>query len=159
MAGPEDAVVEDPVWGYRRLDPIPKSDELSRFYESHYCDLLHRGGRAPDLARLTAGGVEATREIEWLRATLYADILAITGSGPAKARSLDIGCGTGEFVAFLAERRGPATGGEHRAWGATPSPRRRPGPAPPSKRSNACSPLCLKKSSTSRAILPRSRVT
>ncbi len=113
MPAPEYRVVEDPAWGYRRLDPIPDSGDLARFYESRYCDLLRRGGRAPDLARITAGGAEAAREVEWLRATLYADILdAVSSAGPVAGspRALDVGCGTGDFVAFLAEKGWQAEG-------------------------------------------------
>ncbi len=113
MPVPEYRVVEDPEWGYRRLDPIPDAGQLSRFYESRYCDLVRKCGRAPDLTRITAGGPEADREIEWLRGTLYADILDIASSAAVPAgspRALDIGCGTGDFVAFLSEKGWQAEG-------------------------------------------------
>src|SRR5437867_3334882 len=62
-------VIVDPVWGFRRLEPPPTSPELDTFYESRYRDLLDDGGRAPDLARLVAGGPDAAIEREWQAAT------------------------------------------------------------------------------------------
>ena len=65
MSAPEALVAEeaanvrlivDPVWGYRRVEPLPTSDELDRFYESDYRDLIVQGGRAPELARLVVDG-------------------------------------------------------------------------------------------------------
>ena len=36
-------VVRDPVYGYRRLDPLPSNDDLAQFYESQYYHLIRRG--------------------------------------------------------------------------------------------------------------------
>jgi SAM-dependent methyltransferase len=101
----EHHVVEDRAFGFRRLDPMPTSDELSRFYESQYADLIRSGGRAPELRRMLTGGEEGAAERRWLADTLYADILAgveanVLPSTPRQA--LDIGAGTGDFVAYLA---------------------------------------------------------
>lgn len=99
-------VVEDPEWGYRRLEPLPSRDDLSRFYESGYCDLVSQGRRGPDLKRLMADDEEAAEERRWLASTLYGDILSVLEEhlpSQTDRRGLDVGCGTGEFLAFLQE--------------------------------------------------------
>ena len=92
-------IVEDAA-GFRRLDPIPQEVELTEFYESRYYHLLRAGSRAPDLARLQAGGPDAAREREWLGGAHYADIMAVIRPHLAGSRMLDIGCGTGDFVGY-----------------------------------------------------------
>ena len=44
-------VVEDPDYGYKRLDPLPTAQEISNFYEIQYYDLIQKGGRAPEIRR------------------------------------------------------------------------------------------------------------
>ena len=51
-------IIQDPVFGYRRLDPIPHDDEIAEFYKSRYYELIRKGGRAPELRRFMAGGEE-----------------------------------------------------------------------------------------------------
>lgn len=95
-------VSKDERGGYYRLDPIPTDDELSVFYESRYYDLIRRGGRAPELRKLTAGGETAERELKWLHDCMYTDIAETFRERFARVRSvLDVGAGTGEFVHFL----------------------------------------------------------
>src|SRR3954449_2912443 len=104
------SVKVDPTYGYRRLDPIPSDDELTRFYQSQYYDLLRQGGRAPELRRLLAGGQEAERERAWLRETLYADITTLLRAHASGGRVLDIGCGQGELLQWLVEQGFQADG-------------------------------------------------
>lgn len=109
------SIVVDPTWGYRRLDPMPSSPELDAFYESRYRDLLDGGGRAPDLARLVAGGPDAVLEREWQAATIHADVLAALEDGAADGpprRALDVGCGTGELLRVLVGAGWEAVGTE-----------------------------------------------
>lgn len=94
-------VIEDPTYGYRRLDPIPDNTDLARFYQSHYYHLIRKGGRAHELKHLMAGGEEAERELAWLKKTVYADIAHALGTHAPGKRVLDVGCGTGEALDFL----------------------------------------------------------
>ena len=103
-------IIQDPIYGYRRLDPIPSGDDVARFYESQYYDLIRIGGRAPDIRRLMAGGSEAEREREWITATLFTDIAYCIDHYAPGNRVLDIGCGTGELISFLS-RKGFDPGG------------------------------------------------
>jgi SAM-dependent methyltransferase len=97
-------LIVDPIWGYRRVEPLPSADELDRFYESRYHDLIAQGGRAPELARLVTTGPDADRERTWLEATVYRDVvdaLEPAANDGLPRRSLEIGCGTGELLRVL----------------------------------------------------------
>jgi SAM-dependent methyltransferase len=109
------SVVVDARWGYRRLEPLPDEPDLERFYESGYRDAVDAGGRAPDLARLVAGGPDADRERAWLDATIHTDVLdalEIAAAQGLPRRCLDVGCGTGELVRFLLSAGWDASGTE-----------------------------------------------
>ena len=97
-------VIQDPVYGYRHLDPLPDDKELSRFYESQYYDLIRKGGRAPELRRLMAGGKEGERERRWLHETLYTDILYVLTKFAPDKKILDVGCGNGEYLSFMKDK-------------------------------------------------------
>ncbi len=91
-------------YGFQQLDPVPRSDELSRFYESQYYHLIRSGGRAPHIRKMLEGGDVAQKEREWLRNVMFRDIAeTLANLIPAGATVLDIGAGTGDFVAFMAE--------------------------------------------------------
>jgi 2-polyprenyl-3-methyl-5-hydroxy-6-metoxy-1,4-benzoquinol methylase len=96
-------IIEDPVYGYKRLEPIPSEDELFEFYQSHYYSLILKGQRAPHLRRLLAGEGEKDRELSWLSSSLYMDILTILEQQNHfhPKRLLDLGCGPGDFLAFM----------------------------------------------------------
>lgn len=95
-------VVREGRGGWYRLDPVPGADELEDFYESRYYDLIRRGGRAPELRKLTAGGDAARRDLEWLRGSMYRDLVdSLVEVHGACSRVLDVGAGTGQFVEFL----------------------------------------------------------
>jgi 2-polyprenyl-3-methyl-5-hydroxy-6-metoxy-1,4-benzoquinol methylase len=105
------ALSKDERSGYYRLDPVPSDKELTRFYESRYYDLIRKGGRAPELRRLSEGGSVAQQEREWLHDGMYRDIdETLKEIAPAKSRVLDIGAGTGDFVRFMRESGHDAEG-------------------------------------------------
>lgn len=103
-------VMVDATYGYRRLDPIPSPAELSRFYESRYYHLLRKGVRAPELRRLMEGGAVADRERQWLRESLYTDIVGVLKQITPGRRLLEVGCGLGEFLSFANEAGFQAVG-------------------------------------------------
>jgi SAM-dependent methyltransferase len=102
MSEPEPVTVVDPTFGFRRLDPLPAADDLDRFYQSAYADMVRRGERFPELRRILEGGEEADRERHWIRRTLHADLLASLdrhADHDGERTLLDIGSGMGELLA------------------------------------------------------------
>jgi 2-polyprenyl-3-methyl-5-hydroxy-6-metoxy-1,4-benzoquinol methylase len=99
-------IVKDSLYGYYKLDPTPSEGTLSEFYQKRYSDLIRKGGRAPDLKKQLEGNEKAKIELEWLRETLYEDIYDVLNSQFSKQekRILDVGCGLGKFLTFLAEK-------------------------------------------------------
>ncbi len=95
-------IIEDPEWGFRRLDPIPGREELSQFYENSYYELVRKGTRGLSFRHLMAGGAPAKEELAWLSSTLYADHLDVLDRerGANPKRLLDLGCGLGDFLAY-----------------------------------------------------------
>lgn len=121
MSSEDYQIIQDPVYGYRRLAPVPDEKEVTKFYQGRYYDLIRKGEHAPDVGRLMAGGEEADRERSWLHSTLYADILAVLEQQSIlnSKRLLDIGCGTGEFIAFMKQHGWEGVGLELSSEGAT----------------------------------------
>ena len=102
----------DDTYGFRHLDPIPPEAEIGKFYESSYYDLIRKGNRAPELRRLMQGGDTANQELRWLKQGLYTDIVCILRDVVSGRRLLEVGCGTGDFLSFAAERNFKAVGTE-----------------------------------------------
>lgn len=88
--------------GFRRLHPLPTAEELRSFYGDEYYEEL--GGderRGPELARLR-DAMTADGERDWLEQTLYTDVRAhLADLGIEGGRLLDVGCGTGDFLASM----------------------------------------------------------
>ena len=104
-------VKKETAGGYYRLDPVPTDNELTSFYESRYYHLIRSGGRAPELRRMIEGGAAKARELQWLRETLYGDVAAtLRDIAPAARQVLDVGAGTGDFVAYMRENSYDAQG-------------------------------------------------
>jgi SAM-dependent methyltransferase len=103
-------IVQDPLYKYFKLDPVPEAGELSKFYQSKYYELIRKGGRACDLGRLMAGGEEAEQERNWLQKTLYDDIISVINDFVPGGKVLDIGCGSGEFIAYAITKGFDAVG-------------------------------------------------
>lgn len=89
--------------GFRRLSPLPDEAALRDFYGDEYYDGLDdEPRRGPDIARLQAGGDAAETERGWLEATLYEDVRHYLGNlGHNDGLLLDVGCGTGDFLASM----------------------------------------------------------
>lgn len=90
--------------GFMQLDPLPSVEVLNEFYQSRYYDLLRKDGRAAELRRLMDVGGERDEELNWLRATLYQDVVSALCAHENSGEVLDVGCGTGDFVQFLQEQ-------------------------------------------------------
>lgn len=105
-------IVEDPIWGFRRLDPIPSEAELNKFYQDQYYELILKGERGANICRLLIEGEDKERERQWLHATLYNDILTILERhiNSIPKCLLDIGCGTGDFLSYMKQNHWEVTG-------------------------------------------------
>ena len=100
----------NPDYDAWELNPKPSEEEIGEFYLSKYYELLKAGGRASSLRRRLEGGAEAERERAWLDNGLHADVEAFLAAHAPGRRVLDIGCGCGDFIAFL-DRKGYQTQG------------------------------------------------
>lgn len=99
-------VAREPGYGFLRLDPVPEEGRLQRFYESKYYEIIRSGQRGQDLKRLMGGGPAARKERGWLEKTLYADVRSVLDRAlpirkGRRRKILDIGCGSGDFLAFM----------------------------------------------------------
>jgi len=96
-------IARNQAYGYYHLDPIPTEKELDEFYQHRYYTLVRAGQCAPEIERVLAGGSAAERETEWLHSTRYKDIHDLLRLHAPGQRVLEIGCGNGELLAYLAQ--------------------------------------------------------
>ena len=94
-------IIQDPVYGYRRLEPVPDEKEIAEFYKRQYYESIRTGDSQDTLRRSITGGKDAERERAWLSATLYSDIRNVLNQYASNRTVLDVGCGPGELLSFL----------------------------------------------------------
>lgn len=111
-------VIEDPLYGYLRLDPLPKSSESEAFYESQYYHHIRKKNTAVSLRRLLDGGAESDAEYEWLKKTLYRDVATDLEVHAPGRRVLDVGSGMGQCIRCMIDFGFDATGVEPSAQAA-----------------------------------------
>jgi len=98
-------VVFDEVRGYRRLDPLPNARALRVFYESEYARV--GSSSAPDIQRLRCADERESSEQLWRFSTIYSDVMHyVERCGLTNGTAVDVGCGTGEFLRFVAQAGG-----------------------------------------------------
>ena len=104
MKSGEYKIITDPKYGFKRIDPKPTDEELKKHYYDEYYSLVS-DSRGSSMKRLLDRDVETQVEVNWLEQTVYTDIEYILKSNLEGAgRSLlEIGCGTGDFLAYLSD--------------------------------------------------------
>ena len=81
------------------------------FYESAYYDLIRKGERAPDLARQLLDDPEARLDLEWLRSTVFCDLVDLAQAHNGGAGTVvDVGAGLGYLVESFEEAGWTAIG-------------------------------------------------
>ncbi|MBN1692224.1 MAG: class I SAM-dependent methyltransferase [Dehalococcoidales bacterium] len=103
-------VIVDAKYGYRRLDPIPDKETSESFYKKQYYEKVKKGNGFPEQRRIMDGGEEAEKEREWFKSTIYSDIETILKKFTDKLSVMDVGCGTGELIAYLKTKGFDVTG-------------------------------------------------
>ncbi len=92
-------VIDDPKYGYARVDPIPTDEEVERYYQEEFYATTYQAFN--DSAQVVQ---DEQRDFNRMR---YHDVLDIASSilGGMTGRSVfDIGCGFGEFLKFASEQ-------------------------------------------------------
>jgi len=83
------AIITDPTYGYKRLDPIPSEEELAKYYQEKYFGL-----------KLDKSAQKETADNQWLGMTSWADIVTELSRNGCKD-ILEIGCGVGDLGSML----------------------------------------------------------
>lgn len=88
----------DERFGHRVLDPRPSREEIDRFFEEQYYDLIDKGERSADIGRARRGGEEALDQEKWFRETVHQDIIDLLLEHAPGKRVAEIGCGLGNLL-------------------------------------------------------------
>ncbi|AKA70306.1 class I SAM-dependent methyltransferase [Clostridium scatologenes] len=96
-------IVSDEKYGYKRIEPIPTSEELKIYYEKRYYDVLKQRGNKDSTAKLLDSEEGNSQEIEWLKNTYFEDACDVFYKYIKKDNPelLDVGCGTGEMLEYF----------------------------------------------------------
>jgi len=98
-------VIDCEQCGFKHLDPIPTKGEMNKYYSEKYYSEGKEKGRSA--MRLLMEGEKRETHLRWLNKTLYKDNLyfseLFTKTTPEPKRILDVGCGTGDFLKYMAE--------------------------------------------------------
>ncbi|MCS6131031.1 class I SAM-dependent methyltransferase [Clostridium botulinum] len=96
------SVIEDKIYKYKRLDPVPTSDELNEFYGKEYYEIKKKNdiGSAD---RFINDKKDKDEELLWLQKTEYRDAYTIFHKYFTDGQILDIGCGSGEFLSYMGD--------------------------------------------------------
>ncbi|WP_105176139.1 class I SAM-dependent methyltransferase [Clostridium cagae] len=106
------SVVEDEVYKYKRLDPVPTSDELNEFYAKEYYEIKKKNdaGSADRFINDKEDNNDKSEELLWLKKTEYRDAYVIFHKYFTDGKILDIGCGSGEFLSYMGDNGFGAVG-------------------------------------------------
>ncbi len=89
--------------GYWRLHPLPKKEDLDKFYKDKYYRSITKGERVPEIKKFMQGGKISNQEIHWLQNTLFQEIEMTLNNSIRKKNKylLDVGCGQGDFIHYM----------------------------------------------------------
>jgi SAM-dependent methyltransferase len=107
-------IVQRSDYGFRQIDPLPKTEDVDMYYQDSYCTNIKTGGRADEMRRLMQEGEEAQRQRGWLEKTFFDDVRDILHRQAPGKRVFDVGCGTGDLLEYLARH-------EYEPFGVEPS--------------------------------------
>jgi len=98
-------VIDCEKCGFKHLNPIPSEEKMNKYYSEKYYSEGKEKGRSA--MRLLMEGEKRETHLRWLNKTLYKDNLyfseLFTKTTHKPKRILDVGCGTGDFLKYMAE--------------------------------------------------------
>jgi 2-polyprenyl-3-methyl-5-hydroxy-6-metoxy-1,4-benzoquinol methylase len=89
-------------FGFKQVDPLPKSEDVDSYYQDSYCANITAGGRADEMRRSMEKDEEAEQQRVWLEKTFFDDVRDILERQAPGQHVFDVGCGTGDLLAYLA---------------------------------------------------------